>query len=199
MNLDKYTYLDSKIKSHINELTENDETFSETKFDKWLEENKVSKKDNPSAYLYKHFEPEYRLGTFTNKKVVVSTIQLQLRLDNKRFTYKNYEPFLLELVCSHILNEFPVKPNELQDTINKILDYIEQKSIDKTYHNIIDLLLKSKLKANVPINELTVKATKMACEWADMMKKLGNGNHEMTIEDVLNYGEEPKGGEKDEV
>lgn len=199
MNLDKYNYLDSKIKAHINELTENDETFSETKFDRWLEENKIDKKDNPSAYLYKHFEPEYRLGTFSNKKLIVSTVQLQLRLENKGYTYQDHEPFLLELVCNHILNEFPVEQSELQDTINKIIDYIEQKEMVKSYHNLIDLLTRSKLRANVPLEHLTAKANRSACEWAEMMKELGNDSHEMTIEEVLNYQDDIKGGAKDEV
>lgn len=124
------------------------------------------------------------------KNKVVTTIQLQLRLNELGYSYEAYERYLLELICSHIINEFPVNQKELQGTINKIIGYIEEQKLDKNYKTLIHYLLKSKLvanKTNIPIEEFTTRANKLADEWEEMMNELKDDSHEMTIEEALNY------------
>ena len=133
------------------------------------------------------------------KKVRVATVQLTLRLEKLGYTHEDYEPCLLDLVCTHILSEFPVDESELQDTINKIIDYISKKKIDKTFGNLITYLTQSKLRATVPLEQLTEEAKEYNMVWKELLMDIGESK-EITTEEALNMNAEDLiGGKSSEV
>lgn len=147
--------------------------------------SKVKNKNSWIKAVIKRLKEEHQDDLKIRKKKI-TTIQLSLRLKSLGYTFEEYEPCLLELVCFHILNEFPVEANELQDTINKIISYIDQKKLDKTFSNLINFITQSKLKANVPLEQLKEQAKDFNEMWKELMIELDN-HKEVTIEEALNY------------
>ena len=151
-----------------------------------IENTDFSKVKNKKSWLnavIKRLKEEHQ-DDLTIKKKKVTTIELSIRLKKLGYTYEDYEPCLLELVCFHILNEFPVEASELQETINKIISYIEAKKLDKTFSNLINFIIQSKLRVNVPLEQLKEQAKSFNELWKDLMIELDN-HKRVTIEEAL--------------
>jgi hypothetical protein len=120
---------------------------------------------------------------------LIDPLPLFLKLEQKGYPKDGVNQFYLELVINHMVNEFPIEPLDIGKLCDQIMAYIDEKGLEKTYTNFVDLFLKSKLvkSTNVP-NELKAKAIKLDQEWNDMVKELDEmAPREMTVEEALEY------------
>lgn len=81
----------------------------------------------------------------------------------------NEDRWFLQFACEHMVNEFPITVEELQNTITKLKNYCVDHNI-KTLNEFTDLLInKTKLgkRCNVPEKEIRKKA----CEFVESYNK----------------------------
>ncbi len=170
-NLDK----DKTYKVIEDKLTDTDLT-SIKNFKKWI-----------GVVINNIFIERHHKMIVSNK--LIDPLPLFLKLEEKGYPKEGVNQFYLELVINHMVNEFPIEPLDIGKLCDQIMAYIEEKKLEKTYTNFVDLFLKSKLvkSTNVP-NELKAKAIKLDQEWNDMVKELDEmAPREMTVEEALDY------------
>ena len=181
MKLEKsYPYISENVIAHINDLIKDLTDFDENRFGFWLEDKKISSKNNPSSYVMSCFKKELDNGKFTKPEApkieyVPATTLFFNHLREVGIKVRGEDQFLIDCSFIYLLNNRIISPEELTKLNTQIIDYLltlpEEKKNSGEYMN---LLMKSKTLSGrfIDWNAIGNEAKKLEKEWDDMMSEL---------------------------
>lgn len=181
MKLEKsYPYISENVIAHVNDLIKDLTDFDENRFGFWLEDKKISSKNNPSSYVMSCFKKELDNGKFTKPEApkieyVPATTLFFNHLREVGIKVRGEDQFLIDCSFIYLLNNGIISPEELTKLNTQIIDYLltlpEEKKNSGEYMN---LLMKSKTLSGrfIDWNAIGNEAKKLEKEWDDMMSEL---------------------------
>ena len=175
----KYPYLDSYVIKFINTQIEEEPDFSEEVFADWLIANKVSEKNNPSAFMNKVFMEKLKSGTFnrqTSVKEETPTIKINcvpmfeyMREIGIEITQMSTSD--ISVTLDYILENKILTFDELGDLSHSIVEKI--KSSSGNSDSFIPLLKQSKeLTGRINWKEVDELIKKYRQQWAEILSQL---------------------------
>ena len=180
MKLEKsYPYISENVIAHINDLIKDLTDFDEERFNFWLEEKKISSKNNPSAYVKSCFKKELELGTFTKPEApeieyVPATQTFINSLREKGIKIIPEDTMQIDVTFSYLLNNLILTPDELRQLNQNIVDYMVSLNKPQTTSDFLELMRKSKTLKGRFIDWVAIgkKAQELNEEWDRLLAEL---------------------------
>ena len=179
MKLEKsYPYISENVIAHINDLIKDLTDFDENRFGFWLEDKKISSKNNPSSYVLACFKKELDNGKFTKPEApeieyVPPMVPFYNHLREVGIKVRGEDQFLLEESFTYLVGNNIITHEELATLNSQIIEYLltlpkEKRNTDE----FIKLLMKSKTLSGrfIDWNEIGNRAKKDEEEWEKLMK-----------------------------
>ena len=175
----EYSYLNDIVLTHINDLIKDLTDFDEERFNFWLEEKKISSKNNPSAYVKSCFKKELELGTFTKPEspeieYVPATQTFINSLREKGIKIIPEDTMQIDVTFSYLLNNLILTPDELRQLNQNIVDYMVSLNKPQTTSDFLELMRKSKTLKGRFIDWVAIgkEAQKLNEEWDRLLAEL---------------------------
>lgn len=175
----EYSYLNDIVLTHINDLIKDLTDFDEERFNFWLEEKKISSKNNPSAYVKSCFKKELELGTFTKPEApeieyVPATQTFINSLREKGIKIIPEDTMQIDVTFSYLLNNLILTPDELRQLNQNIVDYMVSLNKPQTTSDFLELMRKSKTLKGRFIDWVAIgkEAQKLNEEWDRLLAEL---------------------------
>ena len=175
----EYSYLNDIVLTHINDLIKDLTDFDEERFNFWLEEKKISSKNNPSAYVKSCFKKELELGTFTKPEApeieyVPATQTFINSLREKGIKIIPEDTMQIDVTFSYLLNNLILTPDELRQLNQNIVDYMVSLNKPQTTSDFLELMRKSKTLKGRFIDWVAIgkKAQELNEEWDRLLAEL---------------------------
>ena len=175
----EYSYLNDIVLTHINDLIKDLTDFDEERFNFWLEEKKISSKNNPSAYVKSCFKKELELGTFTKPEApeieyVPATQTFINSLREKGIKIIPEDTMQIDVTFSYLLNNLILTPDELRQLNQNIVDYMVSLNKPQTTSDFLELMRKSKTLKGRFIDWVAIgkEAQELNEEWDRLLAEL---------------------------
>ena len=175
----EYSYLNDIVLTHINDLIKDLTDFDEERFNFWLEEKKISSKNNPSAYVKSCFKKELELGTFTKPEApeieyVPATQTFINSLREKGIKIIPEDTMHIDVAFSYLLNNGILTPDELRALNQSIVDYMVGLNKPQTTSDFLELMRKSKTLKGRFVDWVAIgkEAADLNAEWDRLLKEL---------------------------
>ena len=184
----EYSYLNNIVLTHINDLIKDltDSDFDEERFNWWLEEKKISTKNNPSAYVKSCFKKELELGTFTKPEApdveyVPATQIFFNQLREKGIQVIPEDTMYIDCTFSYLLNNGILTVDELRALNQNIVDYMVGLNKPQSTHDFLELMRKSNTLKGRFVDWVAIgkEAADLNKEWERLLAEIkGDENEE---------------------
>lgn len=174
-----YPYLDSNVIRFIDNQIEKEKNFSEELFKNWCELNKVSQKNNPSAWLNRVFLKELSKGTFTKEPELVQETPVTKACTVPMFCYMREIGIKvtqestsdIDVVMNYILRNKVLTVNELIELNTNIIKHLKDNSV--TSDGFIPLMKQSKtLAGKINWKDVDEQIEIVRKKWAEILSQL---------------------------
>ena len=175
----KYPYLDSYVIKFINNHIEEEPDFSEEIFADWLITNKVSEKNNPSAFMNKVFLEKLKSGAFDKQETIteetptikVNCVPMFEYMREIGIEVTQMSTSDVSVTLDYILENKILTFDELSNLCHSIVEKIKTSSGNSD--SFVPLLKQSKeLAGKINWKEVDDLIKKYRQQWAEILSQL---------------------------